>query len=552
MYTTTGTQAMSRTHRVRGFTLVELLIATALFSIIMAAIVTLFVASLHAVKSAYLASDAYETSRGAFAVVERDLTTVFTMRDYGDYYQFYGTPQGMSMIGLVRDPDGGSTTLGRITYVMLPVVIKNSADTFAVTDPFNLPQLNTRPVPIQMTNDGGTPADPLDDTVDDFFVGTAALVRFVEPGVEDLDTYPFDWDELNAAFPTNPELPVPTIAEQLDAATGVTNGWSDVNRRIRLTPAEQELLAAKKRELWISMLSAQDFWTTYLTFGQEVYPNAWGYFDRNGDPVRGWLVPRDNFDNDGDGFVDEDDELILDPRDYVVAENIGLVTPINAAHFVPLYPMQSFHPLSDPVRSLYPINVQATLSTQVSSPISFGNLTVKTYVNGVFDTTTDIPISPTMSLEDLLDRFNYDFPGDPDDVPGVYAVVNGGTIEIGPEQYYNPVTGDPDPSVQFSFTFGNDTSGVLRALGLYGQFFRYGRVLATSELDVRSSWNSALNVGTTANVGNPLTPRLPEIVALRLPFAYERPYPTAPQFERNLEQVIDVPTAYSRSALGGA
>jgi hypothetical protein len=130
-------------------------------------------------------------------------------------------------------------------------------------------------------------------------------------------------------------------------------------------------------------------------------------------------------------------------------------------------------------------------------------------------------------------------------VPGIYSFVNGGTIEVGPELY-------SDPGGQFSFAFGADTSGVLRALGLYGQFFRYGRVMATSELDVRATWNSDLNVGTTNNIGNPLTPRLPEIVALRLPFAYERPYPTAPQFERNLEQVIDVPTAYARSALVGS
>lgn len=512
---------MTRTHRARGFTLVELLIATALFSIIMVAIVTLFVASLHAVKSAYLASDAYETSRGAFAVVERDLTTVFTMRDYGDYYQFYGTPQGMSMIGLVRGPDGGSTTLGRITYVIYPVVIKDTAGDFYVTAPFNLPQLNTGPVPIQFAtiNNAGTPGNPADDfeEVQDFMYGTAALLRYVEPGVEDLDTYPFDWNELAV----DPEFGT-SVKDELDRAianlAGIPQDSSDPNVLIRLTSSQQEMLAAKKRELWIRMLSGQEYWIPVLNGFAPQLPDAWG---------GGWVDPTGN---------------PLDPRDYVVAENIGLVTQASEPHTIPLYPMQRTHPFTDPVRSLYPGDQVASFQTLFNNDVLpfevvIGNLAVNVYANGALIATNNLIISPAMSLEDLAFDLNA--------LGGVYAFVNGGTIEVGPEL-------NPDPGGQFGFSFGNDTSGVLRALGLYGQFFRYGRVLASSELDVRSSWNSALNVGTTANVGNPLTPRLPEVVALRLPFAYERPYPTAPQFERNLEQVIDVPTAYSRAALGGA
>jgi prepilin-type N-terminal cleavage/methylation domain-containing protein len=500
---------MSRTHRNRGFTLTELLIATAIFTILMSAIAALFVASLRAVKTAYLAADAYETSRGAFAVVERDLTTVFTMRDYGDYYQFFGTPQGMTMVGMIRTPDG-NTTLGRITYVMFPVTIKIDADNFVNTPPFNLPQLNTRPVPIQFVNDAGTPADPTDDTVDDVFIGTAALLRYVEPGREDLNTYPFEWE----ALANNPEFGT-SIAAELDAATGVVDGWSNVNRRIRLNAVQQETLAAKKRELWIRMLSGQEYWIPLLSGSVPQVPNVW---------EDGWLA--------GGAPVN--------PRDFVVAENIGLVTFPADSHQIPLYPMQNFHPTADPIRSVFAANDPTN-----GLGAAVGSVEVKVFVNGNLLGTTLIPVTAATSM--------LDFQFELDSVTGIDAALF--TVVLGPNPggEYSTLevrpTPSSDPNVRFSFAFGDDTSGILQRLGLYGPFFRYGRVLATSELDVRPTWNSELNVPSFNNVGNPLTPRIPEVVALRLPFAYERAYPTAPQFERNLEQVIDVPSAYARTAL---
>lgn len=356
----TGAQTMGRTQRNRGFTLTELLVATAIFAIIMSAIVALFVASVRAVKSAYLASDAYETSRGAFSVVERDLSTVFTMRDYGDYYQFFGTPEGMTMIGVIsRPPKPGETitaelkkrkTLGRITYVIFPVTVKyktspqtNPGD-FAVTDPFDLPQLNTRPVPIQYLDDKGN-ADPTDDTIEDGLVGTVALLRFIEPGVEDLDTYPFDWNNLI----NDPEVGN-SIKEELDASIanqyGIPQDSSDPNILIRLNSVEREKLAAKKRELWIRMLAGQEYWIPLLQGFAPNLPNVW---------ADGWLDPDGN---------------ALNPRDYVVAENIGVATPVGQVHTIPLFPMQVFGPTSDPVRSVFVIgNVNNSLNTELPSGV---------------------------------------------------------------------------------------------------------------------------------------------------------------------------------------
>lgn len=405
----------------RGFTLTELLVATAIFSIMMTAIVTLFVASLRAVKSAYLAADAYETSRGAFNVVERDLSTVFTMRDYGDYYQFFGNQYGMVMVGLIRRADG-STSLGRITYAIYPVVVRDTTNVFRVTTPFNLPQLNTTEVQMQARFDNGTPADLTDDTFQDFPVGTAALVRFIEPGVEDLDTYPFDWNDL-IVDPENGTA----IKAELDNAilddAGLPQDSADPDVLVRLDSRRQELLAAKKRELWVRMVSGQEYWIPQLTTGApEELPDVWG---------EGYLA-RDN----------AGDPLPLNVRDYVVSENIGLANPAlpQVAHTFPLLPLRY-------------------------------------------------------------------------DVDGFLLAA--------------------DPNITF---------------------FRYGHgnlMLAPEQVPPLwdfHTWNSE----EVVPAGSLMKPRLPEAVVLRLPFAYERPYPGSPQFERELRQVIDVPTAYTRTALVAA
>jgi hypothetical protein len=50
-----------------------------------------------------------------------------------------------------------------------------------------------------------------------------------------------------------------------------------------------------------------------------------------------------------------------------------------------------------------------------------------------------------------------------------------------------------------------------------------------------------------AQLGSPLVPRIPEILKMKLTFLLESPYPGAPDFRRQLEQVIDVPAGYVRT-----
>ena len=99
--------------RRQGFTLIEVLVSTAIFTILMSGLAALFVASLRAVKTGYQAMDANELARGVFDVLERDLAQGHTAREYGSYEQFHGTEFGYSMIGLVR-AKRQNATLGRV------------------------------------------------------------------------------------------------------------------------------------------------------------------------------------------------------------------------------------------------------------------------------------------------------------------------------------------------------------------------------------------------------------------------------------------------------
>jgi prepilin-type N-terminal cleavage/methylation domain-containing protein len=436
---------MTRANGQAGFTLPEMLIATAIFLIIMAAVAAVFLASVRALRTGYQSQEAYETSRGTFAVVERDLTTAFTSRDFGEYYQFYGNAWGFTMIGLIRETDE-SVQLGRITYALTPVVFYDQTNSYRIPAPFGTdralqgdPDANTGPVTVHsrcywggndgLDNDGDSQIDEADeqrlfnssaDSIDqdgdgtlndpdeaavDVPVGTAALVRYIEPGVEDLNYYPFNWEDIV----TDPEFNIDLADELSDAIGG--KDWTDPDVIVRLSRAEEELLNAKKRDLWIRMISGQEYWIPLLSGspnGPEL-PNV--YTD-------GWLKPNQT----------------LNVRDYVVAENIAIVPP---------------------------------------------NLT-------------------NLGVDRL-----------PPLVP----------LDCG--------------------------SG----LG----FFRYGRVAADTTPVLSDTWNSGENVDldTTADLGSPLLPRLPEMVLVRFPFVYDSPYPGAPHFERNLEQLIDVPTAYTRTVLGG-
>ncbi len=269
--------ASDRTKRApAGFTLLELMVGIAILLTVMSGITMLFVGSMRALRQGEQAIVAHETARGALHILEYDLTTCFTSRAHGQYYSFYGTPIGMTFVGVAGDEDeSDDENLSRVTYVLY-------------RHDLNCPWDNpSRP---QETKVGGrefrtTMVDPTDHAIEyDVIVKTRSLIRYVERNQSDLDTFPpppgtTKWPEPGYGPPAEPNTPMFNLWQELYDAAYV----GDVNL-MDLAGKEKmlgdELYLAKKRELWLRMLA-----------GDPLLPNMWS-------------------------------ELDASPVDYVIAENI--------------------------------------------------------------------------------------------------------------------------------------------------------------------------------------------------------------------------------------
>lgn len=87
----------------------------AVFISLMAALAVLFSGAVETVRGSYQLLDAYEVGRTAVDVIDQDLKGAFTAREYGDVYNFYGTPYGFMFVGALEDGQ-----LGRVTYALHP------------------------------------------------------------------------------------------------------------------------------------------------------------------------------------------------------------------------------------------------------------------------------------------------------------------------------------------------------------------------------------------------------------------------------------------------
>ncbi len=97
----------------RGVTLVELLVAIAIFIAIMGGVMLMFTSVTNTVRRSYATMAVYARARDALLAVERDVQSSFAAPAAGATLQFYGEPNGLVMIGISSE-----NRLGRLTYAV--------------------------------------------------------------------------------------------------------------------------------------------------------------------------------------------------------------------------------------------------------------------------------------------------------------------------------------------------------------------------------------------------------------------------------------------------
>jgi hypothetical protein len=236
---------------------VELLVALAIFGILMSAVVIIFVGSLRTTQTGYQQMDAFERARTALSVIDDDLVRGYASHQSGDVHSFYGTPIGMTFVGVVQmTSNSNDINLARITYV---VYNQPTAEGFP----------EAREVCILDSN-GNTVANPCTTVLRDAY--PYPLLRFVEPGFSDLESFPIVWESTYNGV--TPGTVLQTLCDQAaDSAQLPRFNWMDPT----LGLVEQDIVRAKKCEIWIRILAGGDrllpvdFWTNVLPGGVDYH-----------------------------------------------------------------------------------------------------------------------------------------------------------------------------------------------------------------------------------------------------------------------------------------
>lgn len=99
--------------RRRGMSLVELIVAIAIFTTIMSGVVLMFTSVTNTLQRSYRTIDLYEQASNATVALERDIQTMFNNPASGEAVRFYGEPYGFVVVGVDE-----TNRLSRLTYVV--------------------------------------------------------------------------------------------------------------------------------------------------------------------------------------------------------------------------------------------------------------------------------------------------------------------------------------------------------------------------------------------------------------------------------------------------
>lgn len=242
----------------RGFTLAELLIAMALGVIVVGAVGMLFISSVTVMGAGNTLHQVSENVRGAFNMVERDLMAAYTSVERGDTKSFFGTPIGFTFIARVGGRESYSPVprLARVTYVVM--------------------RLGSTPAGVYDPTDPDFKFDTIEyydeDTDSNVTEKVFSLIRYVEYDLDRLDSFANFEDAFSWPQPNDPALPPE------DPMFQVSQEFAQIydldSPPPGLTPhgpsAVEELISAKKLEVWIRMLAEDptvpSFW---LMTGQD-------------------------------------------------------------------------------------------------------------------------------------------------------------------------------------------------------------------------------------------------------------------------------------------
>lgn len=484
----TLTQTRPRQGGRGGFTLVELMVAMVIFVTVLGGTILLFNGAVSTVRQGYTTMRGFEQARGALTVMERDLTGAFTAREQGRFYQFYGRPNGFTFVGNV---DG---TLSRVTYAIQSGTENKQFQT-AITERYGT--LNLRAVDldrargnagfptavllgrylqfagqlspdIPMTSlgveflaqsertDGG--AEPLANELVtlEAIITTGSLVRYAEPGVDNIDTLPF-------APPDGPRNYWPSFGEQWarfiprGPATTVPTEIDRIENRLFFT------LIAQPLGLILQEPDNPDFNIIGRDFAEAVYDAAKRDYWLAAMANQGVFAPAylgENVLPVGDSFTSITGQ---DPVEYVVTEDIVIrVTPIVPPDFAALSDFDAFG------------------------------------INNNF--------------------FDYGAIGE-DGETRMRRYFNAISNIAGDEGFYARVIASLNPTAGDYFTGAAAAEQVIA-----GQY----------------------QAERLANIGNPLRPRLPEVVQPKFWIVIENPWVGAAEFRQWFNQVINVPSGQTR------
>ena len=299
-----------RARRRAGMTMVEILVAIAIFLTVIVGVVTLFSGVVRTVRTGYQVKDAYAMGRAALAVIDRDLTTAFTSREAGEVEQFYGQSRGFMFVGYVGAASSGSEggELHRVTYVVHPSVSTYQFDT-EIAEPWGNVLGAVRAQAAAAGLDPGLVANALvlasaekgdvvqDEVVKEFRVRvtTKAILR-IEEKVPDLDSFELPQDGLQWPYVSpvfakddviNPGDPDTNSVASVALYNELRNSIGGI-RETLVVRADQgnaptglgadvveAILKAKRREIWLRLLSGEtvgglDYWAWRAEKGKGV------------------------------------------------------------------------------------------------------------------------------------------------------------------------------------------------------------------------------------------------------------------------------------------